>query len=106
MADLPLDRPAGVLVKTTCVDFPGHLAGSFFLKGCNLRCPYCYNRSLVLGFEEAEDEADIVVGAEAPAEAEAPAAEEAPGEEAAPAVDETPTEQLTADMAPNNGADE
>lgn len=55
MADLPLDRPAGVLVKTTCVDFPGHLAGSFFLKGCNLRCPYCYNRSLVLGFEEAEE---------------------------------------------------
>ena len=55
MADLPLDRPVGVLVKTTCVDFPGHLAGSFFLKGCNLRCPYCYNRDLVLGFEEAEE---------------------------------------------------
>ncbi|MCR5252406.1 MAG: radical SAM protein [Treponema sp.] len=52
MADLPLDRPAGVLVKTTCVDFPGHLAGSFFLKGCNLRCPYCYNRDLVLGFND------------------------------------------------------
>ena len=51
MAELPLDRPAGVLVKTTCVDFPGHLAGSFFLKGCNLRCPYCYNRELVIGFE-------------------------------------------------------
>lgn len=51
MADLPLDRPAGILVKTTCVDFPGHLAGSFFLKGCNLRCPYCYNRELVIGFE-------------------------------------------------------
>ena len=49
MAELPLDRPAGVLVKTTCVDFPGHLAGSFFLKGCNLRCPYCYNTGLVLG---------------------------------------------------------
>ncbi|WP_027727378.1 radical SAM protein [Treponema sp. C6A8] len=55
MADLPLDRPAGILVKTTCVDFPGHLAGSFFLKGCNLRCPYCYNRDLVLGFEDAEE---------------------------------------------------
>lgn len=48
MAELPLNRPAGILVKTTCVDFPGHLAGSFFLKGCNLRCPYCYNRELVL----------------------------------------------------------
>jgi pyruvate formate lyase activating enzyme len=52
MADLPLDRPAGVLVKTTCVDFPGHLAGSFFLKGCNLRCPYCYNTGLVLGKDD------------------------------------------------------
>ena len=48
MATLPLDKPAGVLVKTTCVDFPGLVAGSFFLKGCNLRCPYCYNTGLVL----------------------------------------------------------
>ena len=48
MAELPLDKPAGVLVKTTCVDFPGRLAGSFFLKGCNIRCPYCYNIGLVL----------------------------------------------------------
>ena len=55
--------------------------------------------------EEAEDEADIVVGAEAPAAEEAPAEAEAPAEEAAPAVDETPTEQLTADMAPDNGAE-
>lgn len=47
MADLPLNKPAGVLVKTTLVDFPGLVAGSFFLKGCNLRCPYCYNIGLV-----------------------------------------------------------
>ena len=49
MADLPLNEPAGVLVKTTCVDYPGIVAGSFFLKGCNLRCPYCYNINLVNG---------------------------------------------------------
>ena len=48
MAELSLDKPAGVLVKTTCVDFPGRVAGSFFLKGCNIRCPYCYNIGLVL----------------------------------------------------------
>ncbi len=48
MTNLPLDEPAGVLVKTTCVDFPGRVAGSFFLKGCNIRCPYCYNVGLVL----------------------------------------------------------
>ena len=49
MNGLSLNEPAGILVKTTCVDYPGILAGSFFLKGCNLRCPYCYNTGLVLG---------------------------------------------------------
>ena len=53
MAELSLEKPAGVLVKTTCVDFPGRVAGSFFLKGCNIRCPYCYNIGLVL--EDAEN---------------------------------------------------
>lgn len=48
MADFPLNEPAGILVKTTLVDFPGLVAGSFFLKGCNLRCPYCYNTGLVV----------------------------------------------------------
>ena len=52
MSTLPLNEPAGVLVKTTCVDYPGILAGSFFLKGCNLRCPYCYNTGLVLGKDD------------------------------------------------------
>ena len=52
MNSLSLDKPAGVLVKTTCVDYPGLLAGSFFLKGCNLRCPYCYNTGLVLGKDD------------------------------------------------------
>jgi len=54
MGNLPLNEPAGVLVKTTCVDFPGHVAGSFFLKGCNLRCPYCYNATLVDGTERKD----------------------------------------------------
>ena len=49
MKGLSLNEPAGILIKTTCVDYPGILAGSFFLKGCNLRCPYCYNTGLVLG---------------------------------------------------------
>ena len=52
MSELDLNKPAGVLVKTTCVDFPGRLAGSFFLKGCNIRCPYCYNIGLVLSDSE------------------------------------------------------
>lgn len=52
MDQLSLKKPAGVLVKTTCVDYPGMLAGSFFLKGCNLLCPYCYNKSLVLNLPD------------------------------------------------------
>ena len=38
---------AGILIKTTLVDFPGTVACAFFLRGCNLRCPYCYNTELV-----------------------------------------------------------
>ena len=39
---------AGTLVRTTLADYPGRLAAAVFLRGCNLRCPYCYNRALVL----------------------------------------------------------
>ena len=52
---LSLDKAAGILVKTTCVDYPGLVAASFFLKGCNLRCPYCYNTGLVLNNEDPEN---------------------------------------------------
>lgn len=38
----------GSLIKTTLVDFPGRVAAAIFLRGCNLRCPYCYNIELVL----------------------------------------------------------
>ncbi len=55
MSELDLNKPAGVLVKTTCVDFPGRVAGSFFLKGCNIRCPYCYNIGLVLEDSESQE---------------------------------------------------
>ncbi len=42
-----LNAPAGILVKTTLVDYPGRIACAFFFAGCNLRCPYCYNHDLV-----------------------------------------------------------
>ena len=57
-----LHTKAGVLVKTTLVDFPGRVASSLFLRGCNLRCPYCYNTGLVLGGKAAAD--DIYATAE------------------------------------------
>lgn len=34
--------------KTTLLDYPGHLAATVFLGGCNFLCPYCHNGSLVL----------------------------------------------------------
>jgi len=34
--------------KTTLLDYPGHLASTIFLGGCNMRCPFCQNSSLVL----------------------------------------------------------
>ena len=36
------------LQKTTLLDYPGHIACTVFLPGCNLRCPFCHNASLVL----------------------------------------------------------
>lgn len=36
---------AGIIPFTT-VDFPNHLSAVVFLKGCPLRCPFCYNPDL------------------------------------------------------------
>lgn len=38
----------GGLQKVTLLDFPGKIACTVFLTGCNLRCPYCHNPELVL----------------------------------------------------------
>lgn len=35
------------LQKTTLLDFPGHVAATIFLGGCNFRCPFCHNMNLV-----------------------------------------------------------
>lgn len=35
------------LQKTTLVDYPGKVAATVFLGGCNMRCPYCHNPGLV-----------------------------------------------------------
>ena len=36
------------LNKTTLLDYPDLVAATVFLAGCNFRCPFCHNRSLVL----------------------------------------------------------
>ncbi|MDR0923150.1 MAG: anaerobic ribonucleoside-triphosphate reductase activating protein [Hungatella sp.] len=35
------------LQKTTLLDFPGHVAATIFLGGCNFRCPFCHNSELI-----------------------------------------------------------
>lgn len=37
------------LQKLTLLDFPGHVACTVFLAGCDLRCPFCHNSGLVTG---------------------------------------------------------
>ena len=34
--------------KLTLVDFPNNVSCIVFTKGCNYRCPFCYNSSLVI----------------------------------------------------------
>ena len=36
------------LQKLTLLDFPERLAATVFLGGCNMRCPFCHNASLVV----------------------------------------------------------
>ncbi|MGB9847868.1 MAG: anaerobic ribonucleoside-triphosphate reductase activating protein [Minisyncoccia bacterium] len=38
----------GGLQKTTLIDYPGKIAATIFLIGCNFRCPFCYSSELVL----------------------------------------------------------
>ena len=39
----------GGLQKLTLLDYPEHVACTLFTIGCNLRCPFCHNFSLVVG---------------------------------------------------------
>lgn len=42
------------LQKLSLLDFPGKLAATVFTGGCNLRCPFCHNASLVTHAAETE----------------------------------------------------
>lgn len=35
------------LQKTTLLDYPGHIAATVFLGGCNFRCPFCHNWGII-----------------------------------------------------------
>ena len=40
------------LIKTTLLDFPGKVACTVFTGGCNFRCPFCHNASLVTHMDD------------------------------------------------------
>ncbi len=48
----------GGLQKVTLVDYPGRIACTIFLSGCNFRCPFCYSKELVIP-EETENHPEI-----------------------------------------------
>ena len=47
------------LQKLTLLDYPGKMACTVFTGGCNFRCPYCHNRSLVF---LNENDGEILTG--------------------------------------------
>jgi len=56
------------LQKLTLLDFPEKMACTVFTYGCNFRCPFCHNASLVLSdraFEECIDEEEFFAFLEA-----------------------------------------
>lgn len=42
------------LQKTTLLDFPGKVACTVFTGGCNFRCPFCHNASLVTRLDDSD----------------------------------------------------
>lgn len=46
----------GGLQKLTLLDFPGRVACTVFLQGCDLRCPFCHNAGLLRGVPGISEE--------------------------------------------------
>jgi pyruvate formate lyase activating enzyme len=38
----------GAFQRFSLIEYPGKISAIIFCQGCNFRCPYCYNRELVL----------------------------------------------------------
>jgi len=41
--------------KFSSLDFPGYLSAIIWFCGCNMRCPYCYNKDVVFGKKQIEE---------------------------------------------------
>ena len=48
------------LQKLTLLDFPGRVACTVFLGGCDFRCPFCHNSSLIPGGEAVMDDEELL----------------------------------------------
>ncbi|MBQ3549135.1 MAG: anaerobic ribonucleoside-triphosphate reductase activating protein [Oscillospiraceae bacterium] len=48
------------LQKLTLLDFPGRVACTVFLGGCDFRCPFCHNSTLIAGGEAVMDDAALL----------------------------------------------
>ena len=42
--------------KFSSLDFPGRLCCILWFSGCNMRCPYCYNKDVVFGEKRIEED--------------------------------------------------
>src|SRR5512136_682372 len=50
----------GGLQKTSLLDYPDLISAIVWTVGCNFRCPFCYNKDLVLGKVENIAEEDVL----------------------------------------------
>ena len=50
----------GGITKNTLLDYPGRVAATIFTGGCNLRCLFCQNSSLVEGLIPEIKETDVL----------------------------------------------
>ncbi len=42
-------------IKTSLLDWDGHVVAVLYLPGCNFRCPFCHNKDLVLSPDSMEE---------------------------------------------------
>ncbi|MBQ2456013.1 MAG: radical SAM protein, partial [Firmicutes bacterium] len=47
--------------KLTLLDFPGRVAATVFTPGCDFRCPFCHNASLVLDRNDVPEDPEKVL---------------------------------------------
>lgn len=50
----------GGFQKTSLLDYPDRISAIVWTSGCNLRCPFCYNKTLALGTAQTFPEEEIL----------------------------------------------